>query len=70
MTDVGPKAIGSGIQVVRAESDEQNRVVVDPKKVYDASHQPVDIGARRKLINDYLTEPDQCLLDTIDSTFG
>ena len=70
MTDEGRKAIEPSIQVVRAEFDEQNRVVVDPKRVVDAIRQPVDIDARRKLINDYLIQPDQSLLDIIDSTFG
>jgi hypothetical protein len=70
MTDEGRKAIEKSIEIVPATFDDQNRVIVDPRNVADAIRKPVDIDARRKLLVDYLTQPDQQLLDILDSTFN
>ena len=49
--------IKDSISVVRASFDEQNRVVISPEKLHEAIKKPVDIEARKQLIEDYLLRP-------------
>ena len=49
--------IRESISVVPASFDEQNRVVISPEKLHEAIEKPVDIEARKQLIEDYLLRP-------------
>ena len=49
--------ISESISIVPAFFNQQNRVVIDEKKLEQALIKPVDINARERLIHDYLLRP-------------
>ncbi|MEC9293860.1 MAG: hypothetical protein VYC65_06195 [Chloroflexota bacterium] len=49
--------ISESISIIPASFDEQNRVVIDERKLEQALANPVDINARKRLIYDYLLRP-------------
>ena len=57
LTDEGSARIGESIEIVRAEFDENNRVIADADRIVEGLRTPVNIEARRRFISEYLTEP-------------
>jgi hypothetical protein len=57
MTAEGRARIGESVSIVRAEFDENNRVVADAEQITEGLHTPVNIEARRRFVSEYLTEP-------------
>lgn len=49
--------IMKSVTIVPASFDEQNRVVIDPEELHQAIKKPVDIEARKQLIQDFLLKP-------------
>ncbi len=53
ITEEARKLLSAAAVVIRAEFDEKNRIIIDPKELIDAINTPVNIDAREKLVNSY-----------------